>query len=82
MDKKAVVPLHNCVLLGHKKEGNLTFYNSKDGPEEFMLSEICQRKTNTMWSHLYVESNEQKNRNREIQNRLTALRGEKGWGTQ
>ena len=26
-----------------------------DGPEHIMLREISQRKTNTVWYHLYVE---------------------------
>ena len=35
VDKKAAVHLHNRVLLNHKKEGNLTFYNSMDEPGEY-----------------------------------------------
>ena len=52
--------------------------------EGSMLSEISQRKTNTVWSHLYVESkkkqNEQakQNENRLIDadNKLVPARGE------
>ena len=52
--------------------------------EGIMLSEISQRKTNTVWSHLYVESkkkqNEQakQNENRLIDadNKLVPARGE------
>ena len=32
MDKKVVGHLHNEMLLGHKKEGSLTIYNTMDGP--------------------------------------------------
>ena len=32
--KKSVVPLHDGILLGYKKEGNITFYNSMVGPGE------------------------------------------------
>ena len=34
VDKKAGVHVHNWMLLGHKKEGNLTFCDSMDGPGE------------------------------------------------
>ena len=41
-----------------------------------MLREISQRKTNRVWSHLYVES-ENKNKNKLIdtENRLVVARG-------
>ena len=42
------IHLHNGVLLGHKKEGNLTFCNSMDGPGEYYANEISQRKTTTI----------------------------------
>ena len=32
---KTVVHLHNGILLGHKKEGNLTFCNSMGGPGDY-----------------------------------------------
>ena len=35
MDKKAVVHLCNGILLSHKKEGNVTFCDTMDGPEEY-----------------------------------------------
>ena len=34
VDTKAVVHLHNGILLSHKKEGNLTLCDSMDGPGE------------------------------------------------
>ena len=44
----------NGILLRHKKEWNSTFYSNMDGPR--VLSEVSQRKTNTVWYHLCVES--------------------------
>ena len=34
---KTVAPLHNGILLGYKKEGNLNFGNSMDGPGEYYV---------------------------------------------
>ena len=48
VDKKAVVHLHNGLLLGHKKEENPTFCNNMDGPGGIVLSEISQKKTSTI----------------------------------
>ena len=42
------------ILLRHKKEWNSTFSSNMDGPR--VLSEVSQRKTNTVWCHLCVES--------------------------
>ena len=38
--------------------------------EGSMLSEISQRKTNTVWSHLYVESKKQNEQTKQNENRL------------
>ena len=35
VDKKAMVYLHNGILYGYKKEGNLTFCDSVEGPGEY-----------------------------------------------
>ena len=46
--------------------------------ENIMLSEISQRKTNTVQSHLYVESNEQtdkQNRSRSLDTQNSCQRG-------
>ena len=32
------------------------------GLEDIMLSEICQKETNTIWFYLYVESKEKQNK--------------------
>ena len=34
--------LHNGILLSHKKEENFTVWDSMDGPENIMQSEISQ----------------------------------------
>ena len=54
MDKDDVVYMYNKVW--KRKEWNLAILDNMDGSESVMLSEISQRKTNTIWSHLYVKS--------------------------
>ena len=46
-----------------------------------MLSELSQRKTNTIWSHLHVESKKQNKQNEtdsDIENKQGVIIGEKG----
>ena len=45
-------------LLSHEKEWNLAICSNMDRLGGIMLSEISQRKTNTIWCHVYVESKE------------------------
>ena len=45
-DERAVVHLHNGRLLGHKKEGNLTFVTAQIDPENMILREISQSEKN------------------------------------
>ena len=47
---------HNGILLSHKKE-KMPFIATMMGLETLILSEIRKRKTNTIFYHLYVESN-------------------------
>ena len=48
-----------------------------------MLSEISQRKTNAIWSHLYVEPNKQnKNRLIDTENKWVVARRGRGWGSE
>ena len=56
MDKKAVVHLHNEVLLVCKKGGSLTLCDSRDGPGDFMRSEISQSEKDKyhMFSLIYA----------------------------
>ena len=57
--------LHNGILLGHKKEEKFTFATVWMDLENIMLTEISQRKTNTL-SFTHVESNEQTELTRKI----------------
>ena len=52
MDKQDVVHIHNDTLLSNKKDG-LPFVTIRMDLEGITLSEIRQRKTNTMWSHMW-----------------------------
>ena len=55
-----MVHLHDGILLGHKKKKVLPSATVWMELENVTLSEISQqRKTNTIWFHSYVESNEQ-----------------------
>ena len=57
MDKEDVVYIYNGILLSHKKKNEiLPFAAMWMDLEGIMLSEIRQRKTNTVCYHLYVES--------------------------
>ena len=54
--------------------------------EMIILNEVCQKeKTNTMWYHLYVESELKhkgtypQNRNVVTENRLVIAKGQSGW---
>ena len=56
--------------------------------EIIILSKVCQKETNTIWYHLYVESKiwhkwtylQNRNRLTDIENRLVVAKGEGGWG--
>ena len=85
MDKEDVGYVCVCVCemeyySGIKKEWNSTFYSNMDGPR--VLSEVSQRKTNTIWYHLCVESKiwpkwtYLQNKNRLTENRLVVAKDE------
>ena len=58
VDKMTMEHLHKEILLGHKKI-ILPFVTAWIDLENIMLSEkASERKTNTVWFHSYVESNE------------------------
>ena len=67
VDKKAVVHLHNGMwntipleyYAAVKKKEFLSLATAWMYLEIIMLSEVSQRKTSTVWFHLYVESSEQ-----------------------
>ena len=54
MNKKSVVHLHNGILHGHKKEGNLTFAIAWMDLESIMLSEISQSEKETPHDLSYI----------------------------
>ena len=47
MDKEDVVYIHNGIYSAIK-HGNLAIYNNMEGSRGYVLSEISQRKTNTV----------------------------------
>ena len=52
--------LHNGMLFSCKKEENFTLCDSMDGSgEHYAKWHKLVREKNAIWSHLYVESNEQ-----------------------
>ena len=56
MDKE-VVHIRNGILLSCKKEWNNVICSNTDAPRDYYtLRKISQRKTNTIWYHLHVES--------------------------
>ena len=48
MDEEAVVHIHDGILLSHKKNGIMLFVETWMDLEGTMLSEISQRKTNSV----------------------------------
>ena len=83
----AAVHLHNGILLGHKKERNLTFCDSVNGPREYHSKYYTRHKPvrerqipcdfTYIWNLI-----KKKNRNKLIdaKTRLTAISGVGGWG--
>lgn len=68
---------HNAILLSHKNNEILPSATTWMDFFEYLLSEISQKKTNTMLLHLYVES---RNQNKRINK--TKLRREQNGGYQ
>ena len=54
MDKEDVLYVYSDILVSYKKEWDLAICDI--GRTSIMLSEITQRKVNTMWFSLHVES--------------------------
>ena len=55
MDKENVVQIANEIVFSHEKEGILPFVTIWMDLESTVISEISQRKTNTVY-HLHMES--------------------------
>ena len=65
------------MLSSHKKHGIPAIATARMDFEDIMLSEISQRRTNTVWPDLYVKS--EKSKLTDTENRLVVARGG-GWG--
>ena len=52
MDKEDAVHIYNGILLSYKKDEILPFAATWLDPEIIILSEVSQRKTNTIGYHL------------------------------
>ena len=88
MDKENMVHIHSGILLGHKKDEIIPFAITWMDLHLIMLSEVRQRKTNTIWYHLYVESKiwpegtslQNRNSLADEENRLVITKWEEDWG--
>ena len=58
IDKGDVVHIYNGILLCHKKEWDNAICSNRDEPRDYHTKQVRQRKTNTIWYHVYVESND------------------------
>ena len=73
MDKENVVYIQENIIQP-QEEGSLATCHNMNDPEDTMLSEIIQRKTNILWSNFYVKL--KKNLKLiETENRLVNARG-------
>ena len=56
VDKTTMGHVQNGIVLGHKKEENLTFCESIDGPWEYygMWNKLVRERLSTKWFHLHV----------------------------
>ena len=95
MDKEDLAYIYNGILFSHKKNEILPFAMTWMELESILLSEISQRKTNSILFRPYVEFKKQTNKNKQrknkkvktrntlltIDNKLMVIRGEFGrWG--
>ena len=56
MDKEGVIHIHSGILLRHKKNEMLPFAATWIQLAIIVLSEVSQKKINTVLNHVYVES--------------------------
>ena len=71
MDKDMAC-MSSGILHNHSKSNILSFAEMWMGLENFILNEVGQRKTKTVWHHLYVESKNNRNVYAK-KNRLTCI---------
>ena len=84
--KKDVIHIHTHThthtqwnTLIHKTEWNLAICDNMDDLKGIMLSEISQTKTNSVWFHLHMES-QNKTELMDTEDRLVVARGERKVG--
>ena len=60
MDKKAVVHVHNGILLNHKKDCIWLSSNEVDGPRAYYMSEVSQKEKHQYYTtpilHIYTNA--------------------------
>ena len=56
MDKEDVIDICNGILHSDEEEWNFAICDNMDGPRAYVMNEISQARTNTIWFHLHVES--------------------------
>ena len=64
---------HTQWNISHKKNEKLPFAATRMDPENIILNEVSQRKTNILWYHLHVESKKKKYKWTYLQDRLTDI---------
>ena len=70
MDKEDVVHIYNGILLSHKKNKIMPIGARWIQIEIIIISEVSQRKTNTMWYHLvFVFRSEERRVGKECRSR-------------
>ena len=92
MDKEDVIihththtHTHTRILSSHKKEGDLAICDNTNDLEIIILSEVSQKKTNSVWFHLYMKSKKQNkqikpNKIINTESKLVVAREEVVWG--
>ena len=90
MNKGDVVHMHSGILFSHKENENFPFALMWMDLDGIMPSKVRWRNTNTLWYHLYVESNKsnkpvtitKKIRLTDIEKKLIFTNGDGEWAIQ